>query len=292
MIEPRFLLFEVLMIILALICIFDIWQKRTIEPLFQSLLEFLIGIVYGITLELMTISAFHFYSYGLFYLMFLDVPVSIGIGWGVIIYATKIITEKMSLKVFQKALLAGLLALNIDLSMDIIAVKIGFWKWGFGNSYEYFFIPFGNFYAWFNVISSFVFFLYLFEIYKNDILNKYSGIFSFLCSLAYVLITNLFYVYILPDNLWTHFIMTWGLIGFVLIYLLTTIIRKQINVIQSYPITPKLVFIGFHAFFFLMGIIEGVFTVIIFLFISLLMIIIIEILLEGEKITKKLTVER
>lgn len=280
------ILFEALMICLASICFIDI--KFTSENVVQDIISFFMGIVYGIVLEVMTISAFHFYSYGNFLLMFYDVPLSIGIGWGVIIYAARSITSKLKANLFQTAIISGLLALNIDLSMDIIAVKLHFWNWGFGPSYEYFFIPFGNFYAWFNVVSSFVFFLSFFKSYNDPLVNKLSGIISFVCSLIWVLATNLFYVYIIPSSFWTHFIVTWGLIGSALIYSIFIILKNNIIIFQSYSWTAKSVYIGFHGFFILMGLVEGILSNLIFLSIALSMVIIIEIFLEGDLVKERL----
>ncbi len=278
------ILFELLMILLAILCLIDIKNKS--KALLQDSISLLMGILYGVFLEIMTINAFHFYSYGNFLLMFYDVPISIGIGWGVIIYAGKSISKKFQLNKFQTAIISGLLALNIDLSMDIIAVKLHFWNWGFGSSYEYFFIPFGNFYAWFNVVSSFVFFLLFFESYNSILVNKLSGIISFVCSLLWVLLSNLFYVDIIPNNFWAHFIVTWGLIGLALIYIISIFSKNNIIVFQSYSITSKSVFTGFHLFFILMGFLKGILDNLIFFGIALSMIIIIEMILEGEKIKK------
>lgn len=280
------MLFEALMICLACICVIHI--KFTSKDIVQDLISFFMGIFYGVVLEIMTISAFHYYSYGNFLIMIGDVPLSIGIGWGVIIYATRLITSKLKINLLQTAILCGLFALNIDLSMDIIAVKLHFWTWGFGSSYEYFFIPFGNFYAWFNVVSSFVFFLTFFKSYNVQIVNKFTGVISFVCSLIWVLVTNLFYVYIIPDNFWAHFIVTWGLIGLALFYSIFIILKNNITIFQSYSRTAKSVFIGFHGFFILMGFVKGIFSNLIFLSIALSMIIIIEIILEGELVKKLL----
>jgi hypothetical protein len=52
-------------------------------------------------------------------------------------------------------LLDGLLALNIDLGMDAVATRLGMWDWGLGPAYEYFGVPYANFWAWFWVVVSF-----------------------------------------------------------------------------------------------------------------------------------------
>jgi hypothetical protein len=51
--------------------------------------------------------------------------------------------------------LDGLLALNIDLAMDAVAIRLGLWDWGHGLAWEYFGVPYANFWAWFWVVFSF-----------------------------------------------------------------------------------------------------------------------------------------
>src|SRR6266704_834612 len=46
-----------------------------------------------------------------------------------------------------------LLALTIDLSMDAIAIRLGFWTWR--QAGPWFGVPLGNFYAWFIVVFGF-----------------------------------------------------------------------------------------------------------------------------------------
>ena len=54
-----------------------------------------------------------------------------------------------------RPLLDGLLALNIDLALDAVAIRLGFWDWGQGFSFQYFGVPYANFWAWFWVVTSF-----------------------------------------------------------------------------------------------------------------------------------------
>jgi uncharacterized membrane protein len=47
----------------------------------------------------------------------------------------------------------AVLALTIDLSMDAIAIRLGFWTWDVPGAW--FGVPLGNFYAWFAVVWGF-----------------------------------------------------------------------------------------------------------------------------------------
>lgn len=95
------------------------------------------------------------YAYGRFLIMSGDVPIVIGVSWGLIIYSAMLFSEAGSLPGWARPLLDGLLALNIDLAMDAIAICLGMWDWGAGLTFEYFGVPWANFWAWFSVVSSF-----------------------------------------------------------------------------------------------------------------------------------------
>jgi uncharacterized membrane protein YeaQ/YmgE (transglycosylase-associated protein family) len=56
---------------------------------------------------------------------------------------------------WARPFLDGLLALNIDLAMDVIAIRLGLWSWDIDPTSEYFGVPFANFWAWYWVIFSF-----------------------------------------------------------------------------------------------------------------------------------------
>ena len=54
---------------------------------------------------------------------------------------------------------------NIDLAMDTIAIRLHMWTWnGLTLDQQWFGVPWGNFWAWFIVVSSFSAFLRLFRI--------------------------------------------------------------------------------------------------------------------------------
>jgi hypothetical protein len=56
---------------------------------------------------------------------------------------------------WARPVLDGLLALNIDLALDTVAIRFGFWDWGQGLKFQFFGVPYANFWAWFWVVFSF-----------------------------------------------------------------------------------------------------------------------------------------
>ena len=121
-----------------------------------GLVRLLSGVVYGVVLEAATIHQVAAYAYGRFWVMVTpEVPLAIGVGWGVIVYGVRLYTQALALPGWQRAVLNGLLALNIDLAMDVVAIRLGFWDWGQGLDFQYFGVPWGNFWAWFWVVWGF-----------------------------------------------------------------------------------------------------------------------------------------
>lgn len=117
--------------------------------------QFLAGVLYGLLLEAATLRQLHAYHYGRFWIMAGDVPVMVGVGWGVILYSVRLFADATSLPEWARPALEGLLALNIDLAMDAIAVRLGMWDWGLGLQAQYFGVPYANFWAWFWVVLTF-----------------------------------------------------------------------------------------------------------------------------------------
>jgi len=113
------------------------------------------GVIFGWLLEWATIKQLSAYEYGDFFIKIGPLPLSIGIGWGVIIYSAMLFSNSSSLPVWARPLLDALLALNIDLAMDAIAIRLGMWDWGQGLNFNYFGVPYANFWAWFWVVFSF-----------------------------------------------------------------------------------------------------------------------------------------
>ncbi len=144
-----FVLFELSVYVLALLCLRHAWRRGQ-----HAAFGLLAGMAYGVLLEYATILTYEAYSYGRFLIMFRDaVPLCIGVSWGLIIYTAMETSERLGLPWPLRPVLDALLALNIDLSMDAIAIRLGFWTWGVEG--RWFGVPLANFYAWFVVVGSF-----------------------------------------------------------------------------------------------------------------------------------------
>src|ERR1041384_7092959 len=149
-----YLLFFELNIYLQLaICLRHAWKHGL-----PNLLRLFIGILFGVTLELASIRQFHGYQYShQFLIMISDVPLCIGVAWSCILYSAMEFSDASNLPYWTRPLLDALLALNIDLALDTVAIRLGCWDWGQGLKFQYFGVPYGNFWGWFWVIASFSF---------------------------------------------------------------------------------------------------------------------------------------
>ena len=108
------------------------------------------------------------YPPGSFLIQIVGVPIWVPIGWSFILYVTMRTTTLLGVPWYVAPLLDGFLALNLDLTLDPIAVHRGWWDWlpgrpGTGvDPNSYFGIPLVNFMGWFVIVASFSFFIRFF----------------------------------------------------------------------------------------------------------------------------------
>nr|WP_161596844.1 carotenoid biosynthesis protein [Chitinophaga vietnamensis] len=122
------------------------------------------GLGFGLLLEYVNVATNSGYVYGRFTVMLghapHDIPLCIGCGWAVIIYSSRLFSDKFGLPLWSAAALDSLLALNIDLSMDVVAYRLHMWHWDWANrgfpdqtlTGQWFGVPYGNFYGWLLVV--------------------------------------------------------------------------------------------------------------------------------------------
>ncbi|MGA1820883.1 MAG: carotenoid biosynthesis protein, partial [Thermoplasmatota archaeon] len=72
----------------------------------------------------------------------------------------------------EKGLLAGVLAVSIDVGIDAIFVAYGLWKWTEG---QWFGVPLANFTAWFMAVGGFVAVWSDIDVLKADLATKELG---------------------------------------------------------------------------------------------------------------------
>lgn len=244
-----FLTFELLMLVLLGLCAHHAWQAGGPSRLWQLLA----GVIFGLLLEWATIQQLHAYQYGQFALMLGEVPVGIGIGWGVIIYSARLFSDATSLPVWARPVLDALIALNIDLSMDAIAIRLGMWDWGRGLTYNYFGVPYANFWAWFWVVFSFSAGIRLLARPNNRAGRWLGPAGAVLIGVIGVLTTNRAITSLVPGA-WRLPVIALTLGSALLVVL---VLRPRLH---TRP-TPALVFwvpFGFHVYFISAGLLSGV----------------------------------
>jgi len=188
-----FLAFEILVLVLFLACLQNAWQRGS-----WVAWQLLAGVLFGLLLEWATIQQLNAYEYGCFLVMLGPVPVVVGVAWGTIIYSVRSFSDKTNLPEWARPVLDGLMALNIDLSMDAIAIRLGLWDWGNGFDYQYFGVPYNNFWAWFWVVFSFSASLRLLSKLPGFWGHWFSPAGAIICGTTGVLITNHLITNILP----------------------------------------------------------------------------------------------
>ena len=133
-----------------------IWHALHQGPLRRTrLIELATGVLYGLTLEFLTIVQLHSYQYGRYLIMFGPVPLSVAVGWGIILYSAMAFADSLAFPLWAASALVGLLGLNIDLAMDAVAIRLNMWHWlDYTGNQEWFGVPYANFFAWFIVLCS------------------------------------------------------------------------------------------------------------------------------------------
>ena len=268
-----FILFEIIIYIQFVLCARHAVRYGTIA----NFLKLGFGILFGVTLELATIRQLNAYEYGRFLLMVWDVPLCIGVAWGCIIYSVMEFSDASSLPYWFRPILDGLLALNIDLALDAVAIRFGFWDWGQGLQSQYFGVPYANFWAWFWVVFSFSMGYRVFA-RNTDWAGKWlSAPLAFIVGLAGVLGTNAFITFVVPTSIRA------GVIAITLITALGIVFYKRPHFYQR-PVHPIAFWIPFltHAYILVAGIASGVIFKPVFLLIVGLAMLVIAFYLHNK----------
>jgi hypothetical protein len=188
-----FILFELIIYLQLALCLHHAWKQGI-----ANLLRLFAGIIFGVMLEIATIRQLHAYEYGKFMIMVWDVPLCIGVGWSCILYSAMEFSDGSSLPSWTRPVLDGLFALNIDLALDAIAIRLGFWDWGQGMEFQYFGVPCANFWAWFWVIFFFSLEYRLFARRKDWVGTWLSPVLALVVGLTGVLAANALITFIIP----------------------------------------------------------------------------------------------
>ena len=149
-----YLIFEILVIVsFSLIFSRAVYQKNR-----QTIFELLSAFAFGLLLEIATIYLTHSYCYSdQFLFRIFDVPIAIGLGWAVIIYSAMLLSDQYRISWQTKPVFDAFTALVLDLSMDAVAIRLGFWHWGIPFNQEWYGVPFANLFGWMAIVFTFSF---------------------------------------------------------------------------------------------------------------------------------------
>lgn len=135
----------------------------------------LLAFLYGLTLETFDVHLSKSYSYsGDFFLQIYQIPIAIGMGWAIIYYICKKTAAGYNFKWHQEPFFMALVALSIDLAIDAVAIRLGFWSWRVSMNEEWFGVPYDNLFGWLVVIWTFSF---LINLSAKDFLRKNIALF-------------------------------------------------------------------------------------------------------------------
>jgi hypothetical protein len=242
------MLFELIIYVQLALCLHHAWKHGI-----AKLLRLLAGILFGVMLELATIRQLHAYEYGRFLIMVIDVPLCIGVAWSCIIYSSMEFSDASNLPFWARPILDGLLALNIDLALDAIAIRLGFWDWGQGLRFQYFGVPYANFWAWFWVVFSFSLGYRLFAHREDPVVTWLSPLMALIVGLGGVLGSNAIIAFEVPFESHKLFVVVTLFLALILVARMRPRFDK--------PSIPMLVFwIPFlmHVYVLIAGAISGV----------------------------------
>ena len=241
-----FLINELVVAALFVVCLI-----HAVRQGWAAVARLLAGVLFGLLLELLTIRQLHAYRYGTFGMMVFDVPLMVGVAWGSIAYSAMAFSNAARLPEWARPILDGLLALNIDLAMDAIAIRLGMWDWGQGLHFNYFGVPFANFWAWFWVVFFFSSGYRLAASFRSRILRAMAPALAIAIGLAGVLATNAFIAFIIP------FAWHGPLVAATLAAALGLVLAQHVVLPRASPVPAWTVPLGFHLYFLIAGIISG-----------------------------------
>ena len=168
--NPYFFLFE-FGAIFAFLAV--LYRERKSSKMVEVLI---LSFVYGIILEALNIHMSRdIYVYNpIFFLKVFDVPLAVGSGWAVIYYLAYGVTKRFNLAWWQSPFLMALIALTYDLSIDAVAIRLGFWSWKIPFDQEWFGVPYDNFFGWLAVVWTFALIIEL--SFRDFVKDKYRKI--------------------------------------------------------------------------------------------------------------------
>jgi putative membrane protein len=108
------------------------------------------------------------YSYGeVLGLKVLNVPLLIGLNWALLVFATGVPMARTALPVWAKVLLSSAAMVALDLLIEPVAIRLGFWSW------EQVAVPIQNYLAWGGVSALFFTLFFTLPIQRENPVARY-----------------------------------------------------------------------------------------------------------------------
>jgi uncharacterized membrane protein len=163
--EWSFLGIEILVYVFAYLCLKDAMrQGRAYAAAFFATIFF----TFVVESLLSADKTVYEYPSQAFLLQVINVPIWVPIGWAFILHVAMGTSTLLGAPIFTAALIDAFLALNLDLTLDPIAIHRGWWTWNVRDNpdlypyfVDYFGIPLINFMGWFVIVFAFSFFVRL-----------------------------------------------------------------------------------------------------------------------------------
>ncbi len=229
-------------------------------------------------LEIANIYFSHNYSYSQNFLISIaGVPLAIGLGWGVIIYSAMLLSDQYNIPWKIRPFMDALTAVVLDIAIDPVAIRLGFWNWKMPLGNEWYGVPFENLAGWIFVTLSFSFVIRFirtlnYKRFFTKLLMIFSPIISYVLSMLGLFIfsiiaiipyqindwKSIFSLIYNPPNLsilYNPHVQLWKLI--ILIIILTefvhivafNIIKYRKNYLKNFDIVSFISLTGIHLIF-------------------------------------------
>lgn len=200
-----FLAFELLGFVSFAIIFFRELFRRN----FLRVFEILSCLAFGLILEIGNTYIAHTYYYSqLFLVRIMGVPLVIALGWAVIIYCSMLLSDQYNIPWRFRGAMDALVAVLLDISMDVIAIRLGFWHWSIPLTQEWYGVPYENLIGWIIVVLSFSYLMRFirtlnFKRVRTKILMILSPAISYLGLLFGITIFSLITIFPYQVNNWT-----------------------------------------------------------------------------------------
>ncbi len=183
----------------------EIFQRNRLK-----VFEIISCAVFGMILEIGNTFLAHTYSYGPdFSIKILNIPLVIGLYWSTVVYSVMLLSDQYNIPWKLKPFMDALTAVIIDLTLDVVAIRLGFWKWALPETQEWFGIPYANLVGWILIVFVFSFIIRFIRTLNpkrimTDALMLLAPIFSYLGLLIGLGIFSFFTVFPYQINNWTN----------------------------------------------------------------------------------------